>query len=283
MCLLGSENLRSQPLMGPIASGDNLNQPQCNCPPWLSSVNHQMNPSYYPSDQQVGRDQSLMPSDQMQANAFCMPGLPWMPPSWPTFFPSGGWLRPPYLLDYPYPLLYPSHSQNAPSNWVPSRVATLPPRDLSAGYPYASLGHPHQTSLEQQTTRTAEQLQENPPPMFPQNPLTPRVSAPSGQQRNVNPINTFSSNGMQMMVPDQHIPIPSAVNVPHPVLPALHPPRSARIERLSFPNLKSDDPQEFAMLNMALKNLLPSEETEQYKCYPQRRLSNTSTIFFWII
>lgn len=67
------------------------------------------------------------------------------------------------------------------------------------------------------------------------------------------------------MVPNQHMSIHSPVNVPHASMTALHPSRSARIERLSFPYLKSDDPHEFAMLNMALKNLLPSEETEQYK------------------
>jgi len=41
--------------------------------------------------------------------------------------------------------------------------------------------------------------------------------------------------------------------------------RLAGIERPSFPCFKRNDPQEFAMLNMALKNLLPSEESEQYK------------------
>ncbi|XP_073719332.1 uncharacterized protein [Misgurnus anguillicaudatus] len=46
---------------------------------------------------------------------------------------------------------------------------------------------------------------------------------------------------------------------------ALGPPRVSAVERPSFPYFKTDDPQEFAMLNMALRNLLPAEETEQYK------------------
>ncbi len=43
------------------------------------------------------------------------------------------------------------------------------------------------------------------------------------------------------------------------------PSRLGLIERPSFPCFKSNDSQEFAMLNMALKNLVSSEETEQYK------------------
>ena len=68
-------NLRSQPLIHPNVMGEGLSQQQRN---GLSSSvsHHQMNPSFYPSDQQVGRDQSLWPPDQMQGNAFCMPGLP---------------------------------------------------------------------------------------------------------------------------------------------------------------------------------------------------------------
>lgn len=41
--------------------------------------------------------------------------------------------------------------------------------------------------------------------------------------------------------------------------------RLSAIERPSFPYFRSNDPREFAMLNMALTNLLPAEETEQYK------------------
>lgn len=127
-----------------------------------------------------------------------MPDLPWMPPSWSSFFPSGGLLRPPYLREFPYPVLYPSHGQHALPSCVPSRVATLPPRDLSACFSYASLGYSHQTSLEPQTTRTAMEQQVNPSIMSIQNLLTPRViptsSAPQKQQRDVNQINCTFSN-----------------------------------------------------------------------------------------
>lgn len=37
-----------------------------------------------------------------------------------------------------------------------------------------------------------------------------------------------------MTVPDQHMSILLAVNVPHTMMPALHPARSVRIERLNF-------------------------------------------------
>lgn len=166
-------------------------------------------------------------------------------------------------------MLYPSHGQHALPNCVPSRVATLPPRDLSACFSYASLGHSHQTSLEPQTTRRAMVQQVNPSIMSIQNLLTPRViptsSAPHEQQRDVNQISALFPIGIQMTVPDQHMSIPLAVNVPHTMMPALQPARSTRIEKLSFPYLKSDDPQVFAMLDMALRNLLPPEKTEHYK------------------
>lgn len=40
---------------------------------------------------------------------------------------------------------------------------------------------------------------------------------------------------------------------------------SSLIEEHSFPNFIHEDPEEFAMLRMALTNLLPEEETEKYK------------------
>lgn len=150
---------------------------------------------------------------------------------------------------------------------VPSRVATLPLRDLSDGFSYASLGHPHQIPLQHQS-RTAMEQQVNPSIISIQNLLTSRdiiVSASQEQQRDLNQTSVLSPTRIQKTVPDQHMSIPAAETVSHKMMPALQPSRSALIERLSFPYLKSDDPYEFAMLNMALKNLMPPEETEQYK------------------
>ncbi|KAL1249419.1 hypothetical protein QQF64_020424 [Cirrhinus molitorella] len=260
--LTTSDNFRTQSVDSNVM-GAGLTQ-QCNGPPWSSSVSHyQMNPSFYSSNQQAGRDQSF-PHDQMQGNAFSMPGFPWMPPSWPTFF-SSGVPRPPYIPDFPYPVVYPSHSQLVSPNCTFPRVVTLPSRDLLAEASHASLGHPPQAISQLQTRTSVNQV--NPPVQSIQSPLMSTnisASVPQMQQGDVNPPVALSPNGTHLALP-QHMSIPPAVTVPNVMMSALQPSRSAYIERLSFPYLKSDDPHEFAMLNMALKNLMPPDETEQYK------------------
>lgn len=91
----------------------------------------------------------------------------------------------------------------------------MPPRDLSDGFSYASLGHPHQIPLQHQT-RTAMEQQVNPSIISIKNPLTSRdiiASASQEQQRDLNQTSALSPTRIQKMVPDQHMSIPAAVTV----------------------------------------------------------------------
>ena len=60
------------------------------------------------------------------------------------------------------------------------------------------------------------------------------------------------------------IPAQSSVPVSYTLVPPAQLRRSA-YEKPLFPFFRREDPHEFAMLNMALENLLPPEEHEQYK------------------